>query len=511
MYTKNWNEEAKKLLKNTLVQKEISIEELVEYLANIGVKETKASLNSKISRGTFSAAFLLQCYMAVDKKYITLNSNAKVLKESIPDYKVERRFSYLNTKTNVKYIDLSYMQEIKTNEDFSVISLFSGAGGLDIGLEQAGFKTIVCVENDPNCRATIKFNRPAWKLFEDGMKFENGDMVLREPGDIREIEVKELLDFAKLKIGNIDLVVGGAPCQPYSNMGKKEGKNDKSNGDLFLEFVRMVKGIKPRGFIFENVTGITQQKHNEVINYMIDSFKGTGYGISHSILNSANYGVGQRRERFILLGIKGVNNPAFPLPTHFKDEKSWDIFTKDFNYKPVSSPLPWVTLADVLKRIPKNYKKRKDYAVMNISDMVVERMKLIEQGQNFKVLPNKMRPNCWKSGKHQGNDTFGRLYSNQPAVTIRTAAYNPAKGMYIHPTENRGLDLIEMATIQDFPYEWIFKCHKSEKITLVSGGKQIGNAVPPGLAKALGLAVKMQLGGLNLKPASKLNELVEAN
>ena len=120
-------------------------------------------------------------------------------------------------------------------------------------------------------------------------------------------------------------------------------------------------------------------------------------------------------------------------------------------------------------------------------------MKLIEQGQNFKVLPFDMRPNCWKNGKHQGADTFGRLVADYPSVTIRTAAYNPAKGRYIHPFENRGLSTIEMAMLQDFPLEWIFRCHGREQVTLVSGGRQIGNAVPPGLAKALGLAIKKQM------------------
>ena len=112
------------------------------------------------------------------------------------------------------------------------------------------------------------------------------------------------LKFAGLKKGEAALVVGGAPCQPFSNIGKKLGKNDEKNSDLFLEFVRIVKGVSPAAFIFENVVGITQQKHADVIKYMVDKFKGLGYGISHAILNSANYGVSQRRKRFFLMGIK---------------------------------------------------------------------------------------------------------------------------------------------------------------------------------------------------------------
>jgi DNA (cytosine-5)-methyltransferase 1 len=148
---------------------------------------------------------------------------------------------------------------------------------------------------------------------------------------------------------------------------------------------------------------------------------------------------------------------------------------------------------------------------MNVADFVVDRMKLIKQGQNFKALPMEMRPNCWKNGKHQGNDTFGRLIADLPSVTIRTAAYNPAKGMYIHPFENRGLSTIEMAALQSFPFDWYFKSKGREKVTLVSGGKQIGNAVPPVLAQVLGAAIKKQIWTKRSKFLQKQSLLVASN
>lgn len=400
---------------------------------------------------------------------------------------------YTNSKTNLSYIQTSDADAQLNGMDYTVVSLFSGAGGLDIGLEQAGFRTVVCVENDVNCRMTLKHNRPNWLLFDDPIKIKNGQMIERVPGDIRDIGVDELLSFSKLQQGKVALVVGGAPCQPFSNIGKKQGENDEKNGDLFLEFVRMVKGIQPEAFIFENVSGITQSKHSNVLQYMFDQFKGSGYGLSYSLLNAANYGVPQRRERFILIGIKGVKKPAFPLPTHLKDNKSWEQFIQHLEPQPNFITNQWTTVRDAFNKIPKDYKKRKDYAVMNISDIVAHRMTYIEQGKNFKVLPMELRPDCWKSGKHQGNDTFGRLVADYPSITIRTAAYNPAKGMYIHPFEDRGLNTIEMAVLQDFPIDWTFKTFGREKVTLVSAGKQIGNAVPPGLAKALGLAIRKQI------------------
>lgn len=418
---------------------------------------------------------------------------------------------YSNEKTETNFIDISDFPFGKNGMQFPVVSLFSGAGGLDIGLEESGFHTAVCVEYDTDCRETLRYNRPEWKLFEDGVKFEKGKMKTRIPGDIRDISVDELLKFTGLKKGQAALVVGGAPCQPFSNIGKKLGKNDEKNGDLFLEFVRMVKGVSPEAFIFENVVGITQEKHADVINYMVDKFKGLGYGISYTVLNSANYGVPQRRERFFLIGIKGIENPAFPFPTHFKDEKHYDNFIKDFEVFPVRKFKKWVSVKDAFKKMPKKQENRIDYALMNISDKVVERMTYIKQGENFKVLPMKLRPDCWKNGGHQGNDTFGRIVADLPSYTIRTAAYNPAKGQYIHPFENRGLSTVEMATLQSFPFNWYFRCKNNDKVTLVSGGRQIGNAVPPLLAQALGAAIKKQIWAKRTKSAKRQPELVEAN
>lgn len=418
---------------------------------------------------------------------------------------------YKNTKSKTNFIDISDFSLGKNEMHFPVVSLFSGAGGLDIGLEESGFQTAVCVEYDEDCRETLRYNRAQWKIFEDGVKVEKGMIKPRIPGDIRDIEVDELLKLAGLKKGEASLVVGGAPCQPFSNIGKKLGKNDEKNGDLFLEFVRIVKGVSPEAFIFENVVGITQQKHADVINYMVDKFKGLGYGISHTILNSANYGVPQRRERFFMIGIKGVENPSFPFPTHFRDEKHYETFVKEFDAFPAHNFKKWVSVEEAFKKMPKNQECRIDYALMNISDVVIKRMTYIKQGENFKVLPMNLRPDCWKSGKHQGNDTFGRIIADLPSCTIRTAAYNPAKGQYIHPFENRGLSTVEMAALQSFPLNWYFRCKGNDKVTLVSGGRQIGNAVPPLLAQALGVAIKKQILATSTKSEKKRPELVEAN
>lgn len=148
-----------------------------------------------------------------------------------------RQLKVFNDRKNtVQYIDITRIEDY-TFHNNKVVSLFSGAGGLDIGLECAGFETAACVEIDPDCRETLKYNRPQWRVFEDDHH--------RISGDIRSISPEELLEFAGLRRGETALVVGGAPCQPFSNIGKKSGKDAPVNGALFIEFVRPAPPDEP--------------------------------------------------------------------------------------------------------------------------------------------------------------------------------------------------------------------------------------------------------------------------
>lgn len=485
---------AKAKLKSLMRELEVKTGDLATMLTSIGVTETKSSVDSKISRGKFSADFFLKCLSAMNVTELEveklLDRSDAAVKQNSKHKTVPPKKLITDSRTGVRYL-LPNTQAPDTRP--TVVSLFSGAGGFDIGLEQAGFQTLACIDFDADCRETLEANRPDW-LVIDGDAYEHKfGAAERVKGDIRSISAAEVLQAVDRSVGEVDLVVGGAPCQPFSNMGKKQGKSDERNGDLFLDFVRFVNELQPKAFIFENVVGITQGRHREVITYMKEQFQGMNFGISHAVLNAANYGVPQRRERFFLVGIKDSSSPAFPFPTHFKSEESWRTFTSTFDFVPEDLPKTWKTVAEAFDGIPTNRRTWPDYVGMGVSEVVADRMKYVGVGQNFKVVPPELLPNCWKSGKHLGSDTFGRLDPNQPSVTIRTAAYNPSKGRYIHPFEDRGLDTVEMASLQDFPSDWRFHCRGRKKITLVSGGKQIGNAVPPGMAKALGLAIKAQI------------------
>jgi DNA (cytosine-5)-methyltransferase 1 len=186
---------------------------------------------------------------------------------------------------------------------------------MEIGLEAAGYETAGCIELDADCRATLKHNRPEW------VQIKSSDDLAVE-GDVRKVSIDDILIQTGLSVGEAALVTGGAPCQPFSNMGKKLGSDDTKNGDLFREFVRIVVGLQPKGFIFENVSGIAQDRHMSVLAYMKDCFAGSGYNLAYSVLNAADYGVAQTRKRFVMIG-KRDGVPCFPLPTHSESDISW--------------------------------------------------------------------------------------------------------------------------------------------------------------------------------------------
>lgn len=490
-----WNSVTRGILKDEMSRCGVSKEDLVASLGDIGVHETIASVGNKISRGTFGARFMVQSLLAIDspllgryrESVLDRVGSAGEVEETSGTYGSglrgwEIREGFLEDRFSSDwYVDTSAIPKKSVGK---VVSLFTGAGGMDLGLEQAGFETSVCVEIDEDCKATLRKNRPSWNIL-DG---ENG-------GDVRSVEVSDILKIGNLERGEASLVVGGAPCQPFSNIGKREGAKDRKNGgDLFQEFVRVVDGVLPQGFIFENVVGITQQKHNEVLDYMKSCLSGLGYSLSYKILNAADYGVPQKRARFFLLGLRGDRAPAFPMQTHFKDTQTFSEVCFNLGITKRKKMKRWVSIKDIFKKITERDLKRSDNVVMNVSELVKNRMALIGPGENFHVLPMEMRPDCWKSGKHQGQDTFGRLKLEEPSATIRTAAYNPSKGRYIHPVENRGLNSIELAALQGFPKQWVFESSKYDRVTLTSAGRQIGNAVPPPLARAIGMALSAQLG-----------------
>lgn len=346
-----------------------------------------------------------------------------------------------------------------------VISLFSGAMGLDIGLQQAGLNVVIGQDFEPSCVETMK---------------ANGHNVLG--GDIREIRPEELLEMTGLKIGEPFLICGGPPCQPFSTAGKRLGINDP-RGSLFMDFIRMIDYIKPRFFVMENVKGIMsaplkhvpgsirdetdpEQKLGTVLDVILSEFNKLGYKTVYGILDAVNYGVPQFRERFVLIGSRDHEDIFLPVPTHFQ-------MHQDAEYR-------WKTIGEVIKDL-ENEKSE-------CGSLTPERKKylhLVPEGGNWRDLPKDIIPIAMGGAYESGGGKVGfyrRLDYAQPAPTITTAPAQKAT-MLCHPIKDRPLSVHEYARIQQFPENWKFIGTTAAKY------KQIGNAVPVGLAKAIGEAV----------------------
>ena len=347
----------------------------------------------------------------------------------------------------------------------SVISLFSGAMGLDLGLKKAGLNIVLGQDSNLDCVATMK---------------ANGCNVYA--GDIREIDPQNLLEQAKMQIGEPFLICGGPPCQSFSTAGKRLGINDP-RGSLFMEFIRMIDYIRPRFFVMENVKGImsaplkhipikdrdANYKRDEfgtVLDVVLSEFKKLGYKTVYGVLDAVNYGSPQFRERFILIGSRDCEEIFLPFPTHFQTHQNPE-------YR-------WRTIADVFNDINPN-----DNEVATLSEERMEYLRQIPEGGNWRDLPADQIKGAMGGAYTSGGGKAGfyrRLSFNQPSPTVVTSPVQKAT-MMCHPTENRPLSVRECARIQQFPDDWIFMG------ATVAKYRQIGNAVPVGLGEAIGKAI----------------------
>ena len=321
-------------------------------------------------------------------------------------------------------------------KQFTNIELFAGAGGLALGLEQAGFNCIELVEFDHMACETLRKNRPFWNVVE---------------GDIHNV------DFTEYR-GRVDLVSGGVPCQSFSYAGKGLGFND-TRGTLFAEFARCLREVQPKIFLFENVPGLLSHDKGKTFNVIKSTFESLGYYIQYKILNACYFGVGQKRKRLILIGIRS-------------DLK--DII--QFEY-----PKPddcWTTLKAVLKDVPPSqyqpYSKKKE----NV-------MKLVPQGGCWIDLPEYIAKDYMGKIYYSGGGCRGlarRLAWDEPCLTLTTS---PSQKLTerCHPDETRPFTVREYARIQSFPDDWIFEG------SIVNQYKQIGNAVPVELARRVGVQI----------------------
>jgi DNA (cytosine-5)-methyltransferase 1 len=344
-------------------------------------------------------------------------------------------------------------------KQLNAISLFSGAMGLDLGVERAGFNIRVCCEMNKVACQTIRKN-------------SNIPVIER---DITLVPTEEILNVANLTAEEVDLVVGGPPCQAFSSAGRQRGLADL-RGNVIIQYLRVIEDIKPGFFILENVRGLLSAKLNivpprfekyanlveengSVLFYLSERFKELGYTISFALFNSANYGVPQVRERMIIFGHKGTERIPLPAPTHSIDG--------------ANGTAKWVTLKDAIGDL----EQPKETDFLPLREKNKEVMKLIKEGENWTSLPGEIAKKAMGKAYELGGGKTGflrRLSYSKPSPTLVTCPTMPAT-LLCHPTELRPLSIKEYARIQQFPDSWDFQGK------IIDIYKQIGNAVPVGL------------------------------
>src|SRR5690625_1737311 len=362
------------------------------------------------------------------------------------------------------------------------LSFFSGAMGLDLGIEKAGFHVRLACEVDKYCRQTIALNRPDTALL----------------GDINDYTAEDVRRAAGLSIeDDIDLIVGGPPCQAFSTAGKRQGLSDE-RGNVFLKYLDLALELKPKYLVIENVRGLLScpMEHRPhhlrgegfpdlaedelkggALNFILSKLDKSGYGYSFNLYNSANFGTPQVRERVIIICSRNGEEPPYLVPTHSEDGA--------FN-------LPkWKTLKSCLGGIDKHH-------YLNFPEKRLKYYRLLKPGQNWKNLPENLQKEALGKSFYAGDGKTGflrRLDWKKPSPTLVTHPTMPATDL-AHPEEDRPLSIEEYKRIQEFPDNWQLAG------PLIQQYKQVGNAVPLSLGVAIGNLVMDLLSGKKVRSLS---------
>nr|WP_255416582.1 DNA cytosine methyltransferase [Veillonella sp. 3891] len=330
---------------------------------------------------------------------------------------------------------------------FKTIELFAGAGGLALGIEKAGFKTIGLIEFDKAASDTLKYNRPNWRVIND---------------DIANISCLDLEKYFDIKKGELDLLSGGAPCQSFSYAGKRLGLED-ARGTLFYHYAMFLDKLQPKMFLFENVKGLLTHDRGRTYKTITDIFENSGYTIQKGILNAWDYGVAQKRERLITIGIRNdfIDKIYFDFPTPHK-------------YKPV--------LRDILLDCPKSEGTPYSESKRKIFE-------LVPPGGYWRDIPEDIAKEYMKSCWYMEGGRTGilrRLSLDEPSLTVLTSPSQKQTDR-CHPLEPRPFTIRENARCQSFPDDWQFCGSIGQQY------KQVGNAVPVNLAYEIALKIKEAL------------------
>jgi len=380
-------------------------------------------------------------------------------------------------KSNFYPAPIDHPRSQSTTPKLKALSFFSGAMGLDLGLERAGIHVILACELDKACRKTIEANRP--------------DLALL--GDIWQYSSNDIREAARLnKKDDIDLIVGGPPCQAFSTAGSRRGFKDE-RGNVLLKYISIILELRPRYAVIENVRGLlsapmshrphakrgkdrpmlsTEELPGGALLYILKMLRKAGYGVSFNLYNAANFGSPQIRERVVIICNRDGEKVPYLTPTHSLDG---------------SFGLPtWRTFKDAVVGL-----ENIDHRHVNFPEDRLKYYRLLGPGQYWKHLPTDLQKKALGKSYYAGGGKTGflrRLAWDRPSPTLVTHPAMPATDLS-HPMENRPLSIEEYKRLQEFPDEWIVYGSLSDQY------KQIGNAVPASLGEAIGKAILSHMNG----------------
>jgi len=339
----------------------------------------------------------------------------------------------------------------------TAIDLFSGAGGVTTGFKDAGVRVLAAVDTDPVSRKTYSANNPEVEVLAD---------------DLFRLVPSTLLNRLNLRKGDLTILTACAPCQTFSSLSAKNRRSRDPRNKLVERVVDFVEVLKPRAVVMENVPLLAAQRR---FLTTVRRVRKLGYGVRHAIVDAADFGVPQRRRRLVLIALRGVRDEAVPLLT--SDHPLVAPFASRQTVRDAFATLKAIPADDRLHRPRTNY-----------PELVARRIAAIPpDGGSRYTLPADLQLKCHKklvkTDGHGSGNVYGRMKWDDVAPTLTTRCTTPACGRYLHPEKNRAITLREAAILQAFPADYHFEGG------VMSIQAQIGNAVPPLLARAVALIV----------------------
>lgn len=353
----------------------------------------------------------------------------------------------------------------------NVIDLFSGCGGFSHGFERAGYNVLLGVDVWKDALVTFEKNHKNAKTLQ---------------GDLVDINGDQLLSLINRDKSEIDVIIGGPPCQGFSISGKRI--LDDPRNQLYKSFVQIVEAIQPKVFVMENVPGLIRLFKGEAKNRILESLENIGYNVSHQILTAADYGVPQMRKRVFFVGLRKdlfefpYDYFEFPLPTYgpglgfphiTSKEAIDDLPLLEDQVGEENLPYPNSPNNSYQELMRKNSTKINNHIATVHKPKTVETIAMVPDGGNYKDLPKEL----WETRKV--NIAWTRMNSKKPCFTIDTGHNH-----HFHYKANRVPTVRESARIQSFPDDYIFYGTKTSQL------KQVGNAVPPILSQVLATKIK---------------------